>query len=347
VVDSKEIIQDRMLSNISDEYDKTEGSFFYDAIKPVAIELENLDIKANDILNKGFADTATGADLERICGEQGIYRKPATKATNIVTITGTEAALIVKGEMVASDNASFVFTVDDLVPANGIINVTVECTEYGLIGNVPEGTIKYFPKTLEGLQTVTNPQTFSNGYDAESDESLRQRYYDKVRTPATSGNKYHYLNWAKEVIGVGDARIFPLANGPGTVKVVIINSNKRAADINLLDSVLEHIEDSRPIGVTVDLDSAVEKSINVSVTLVIDVNNYTSEQVEASIESNLIEHFASIAFINSYVSYASIGNIIFNTDGVLDYSNLKINNGTINIAVADTEVAVLGGVTIG
>jgi uncharacterized phage protein gp47/JayE len=243
VPDNKEVIQSRMLGNISDEYDKTVGSFFYDATKPVAIELEKLDIKADDILNKGFADTAAGADLERKCGEQGIYRKPATKATGTVTINGIAGSPIVKGEMVASDSASFIFTEDAVVPAGGSINVPVECTEYGTVGNVPAGTIRYFPKTLEGLQTVINAQTFTTGYEAESDEDLRQRYYDKVRTPATSGNKYHYLNWAKEVTGVGDARVFPLADGPGTVKVVIINSNNRAADAALIDDVVAHIDE--------------------------------------------------------------------------------------------------------
>ena len=27
--------------------------------------------------------------------------------------------------------------------------------------------------------------------------------------PATSGNVYHYMQWAREVAGVGDSKIFP------------------------------------------------------------------------------------------------------------------------------------------
>ena len=44
---------------------------------------------------------------------------------------------------------------------------------------------------------------------------------------------------------------------------------------------------------------------------------------------------------------AKIGQTILNTDGVDDYSNLKINSKTENIAISETEIAVLGGVAVG
>lgn len=347
MADDKEVIQGRMLSNIPDEYDKTAGSFFYDALKPAAIELAKLDRKAEEILDRGFADTAGGADLERICAERGIYRKPAVKSWGPVTVMGIAGAAITAGEMVASDNLNFVFVEDAVISAGGSVVVDVECEKYGAIGNVPAGAIKYFPKTLEGLQGVTNAAAIANGYDAESDSSLRERYYTKIRTPATSGNKYHYLNWAKEVTGVGDARVFPLHSGPGTVGVMIINANKRAADGALIDAVSAYIEDNRPIGAAVTVFTAEEKEINISVTLVIDVSNYTAEQVKASIEDNLTAYFRDIVFKEPYASYAKIGNIIFDTAGVLDYSGLQVNGGISNVSIGDTEVAVLGGVTLG
>lgn len=171
---------------------------------------------------------------------------------------------------------------------------------------------------------------------------MRERYYTKVRTPATSGNKWHYLNWAKEVIGVGDARVFPLWNGNGTVKIVIINSNKRAADSILINNVANYIEDNRPIGANVTVVSATEKPININVTLVIDSKNYVLENIKTDIERNIVEYLKKIAFVSDYVSYAQIGNIIFNTEGVIDYSSLLLNNGTANITINNEEVAVLG-----
>lgn len=344
-MESKDVILTRMLGNISDEYDKAEGSFFYDAEKPVAIEAETLHAKADAIQDKCFADTATGADLDRKCADQGIERKPATKATGTVTITGTIGATVPLDGLVASDNVEFKITQSGVIPAGGSLSVTVECLEEGQAGNVPAGAIKTFPITIEGLVTVTNAAGFTSGYDAESDESLRARYYAKVRTPATSGNKYHYRNWALEVTGVGDARIVPLWNGPGTVKAIIINSNKQPADSTLVNSVATHIEDVRPIGAAVTVVSAAAKAINISVSLTLDTG-YTTPQVKLTIEANITQHLKNIAFVNTYVSYAMIGAIILDSAGVLDYSGLTINGGTANVSILDSEVATLGNVTV-
>lgn len=347
MAENKEIIHARMLSNISEEYDRTEGGFFYDTTKPVAIELEGLDLKAESILDKGFVDTAKDEWLDLKVSEQGIYRKQATYSTDEVLITGANGAIIKKGDKVASDTVNFIFIQDKVIDSTGQTTIKVQCEMPGSIGNVPVGAIKYFPITLAGLTGVTNQVAFTNGYDEETNESLKQRYYDKVRTPATSGNKWHYLNWAKEVTGVGDARVFPLANGPGTVKVVIINSNKRSANLELINLVMQHVEENRPIGATVTVGSATEKLINISVNLVIDTKNFSIDEVKTALEHNLTEYFKSIAFINNYVSYAYIGNSIFSTDGVIDYNNLQVNSGTSNISIGEEEVAVLGGVVIG
>lgn len=335
----------RMLSNINNQYDKSEGSFFYDNLKAVDIELDQADQQASSILKKGFAETAAGEWLDKIVGEQGLNRKPATKATTTVIISGSQGAAINIGDKVASDVVTFAFKESKTIGVSGQESVLVECDFFGTIGNVPVGSIKFFPVTLAGLTAVTNPNAITNGYDGEQDDELRQRYFEKVRTPATSGNKYHYKNWAKEVVGVGDARVFPLWNGAGTVKVVIINQNKRGADAQLVADTFAYIEEQRPIGATVTVESAAEVSINVNVSLMIDVENYSLQQVVATIENNIAEYMKEIAFGEDYVSYAKVGSIILSSEGVMDYSGLTVNGGAANIALQSNEVAVLGVVT--
>ena len=102
---------------------------------------------------------------------------------------------------------------------------------------VPIGAVNRFPVTLPGLVSVTNEEAASGGFDEETDDELRERYFEKVSLPATSGSKYHYVMWAKEVSGVGDAKCLPLWNGNGTVKVVIINADKGAASSELISAV--------------------------------------------------------------------------------------------------------------
>ncbi len=346
MVNDKDGIQTRLLANIDDKYDKSEGGFFYDAEKPVAIELESAYVEIGGLLDKRYADTATGLDLDRVVKDVGISRKLAVKVSGVVTITGIVGSSITKGEKVASDSINYVFTdTTTVIPANGTIDVNVQCETSGTTGNVPVGAIKYFPKTLAGLQTVTNKLAFNNGYDMETDAELRVRYYTKVQTPATSGNIYQYKNWALEVTGVGNARIVPLWAGNGTVKVILVNSNKVGADTTLVSNVASHIEDNSPIGATVTVVSAIEKAININATLVIDSTNTTMAQVIADITNNVKYYLKSIAFKQNYVSYAKIGSIILESDGITDYNNLKINDGIVNVSIADTEVAVLGSVT--
>lgn len=345
--DNREKIHNAMLDNISNEYDKTTGSFFYDATKSVAIELEKVYRYFNDIPDKFFVENAMGKDLDMRVAEQGLSRKPATKATTMIIITGSEGATISEGDLVASDTVNFVVQETKIIDSTGMVDVLAECEVSGSAGNLPVGAMKYFPVTIPGLNAVTNNQAITNGYDGESDDELRQRYFDKVRTPATSGNKYHYRNWAKEVSGVGETKVFPLWNGPGTVKVVIIDDNKTGADIDLVTNVYDHIEELKPIGATITVESAIEVPIDIAVTLDIDTNNYTEIQVIENIKNNIIQYLKNIAFNKTidYVSYAIIGSQILNSDGVIDYSNLTVNDETANIYIKDKEVAVLGGVT--
>ncbi|SNT18601.1 Uncharacterized phage protein gp47/JayE [Anaerovirgula multivorans] len=347
-------IQNRMLSDIPEEYDTTQGSFFYDVVKPIAIELETAYCQADTILNKGFAETAAGEWLDRKTAEQGISRKQPTKATTVVVITGSEGAIVHEGDKVASDTAAFFSKETKTIDASEQVEVLVECEVYGSAGNVPKGAIKYFPVTLSGLTGVINPEAVTNGYPGESDEELRQRYFDKVRTPTTSGNKHHYKNWAKEITGVGDVKVFPLAEGPGTVKVVIINNDKTGADQQLVEQVANHIEELRPIGASVTVESAVEVPVYIKASFILD-NNYTLEEAQLNMKEKVKEHFRSIAFSKLYVSYAILGSVLIETEGILEYSDLTIGTwddgisdikwGMENIPINDDQVPVLGGIT--
>jgi len=349
---TREEIRNRMLSHISDEYDKSEGGFFYDVINALAIELETAYKEQNEILDQGFVETAVGEYLDRKAAQQGIERKAPTKSKTTVTIRGPEGANIQEGMLVASDVVNFVVMESKTIDASGEVNVLVECEKEGTIGNVPAGAIKHFPLTQTVLASVTNPLAVTNGYNGETDEELRKRYYDKVRTPATSGNKYHYRNWALEIPGVGDVRVFPLWDGNnGTVKVVLIDSDKTGAEQELVDKVYEHIEKNRPIGATVTVMSAIERPIDLGVSLTIDTDNYTIEQVKSNIEKDIVQYLKEIAFIESYVSHAKIGSIILQSQGVIDYTGLVVNGKSgsdpdPNVKIGDEEIAVLGVITI-
>ena len=53
-----------------------------------------------------------------------------------------------------------------------------------------------------------------------------------------------------------------------------------------------------------------------------------------------------MAFAIRYISYAQIGGCILACDEIVDYSDLRLNGDTQNITVSETQVPVLGVVTV-
>ena len=342
---TQEEILSRLQSEISTEFDKSVGSFFYDVNKPVSEEFESIYGQLEDILKNGFAKTAEGEYLDNKVLEQGLTRKPATAASVTVKITGTPGASVAVGDKVASDEHIFTILENALLDENGTVNVMAGCDSLGKNGNVPAGAINKFPVTLPGLVSVTNETAANGGYDAETDEELRERYFEKVSLPATSGSKYHYIQWAKEVSGVGDAKCLPLWNGNGTVKLIIVNADRGAANDELIAEVTQHIEENRPIGAKVTVESAAPLVLDITVTLVL-ANGVESETAVNKISDNITKYLQKNAFSGSYISYAQIGGCILSCDEVSDYSNLLINGQTENINISETEVPVLGVISL-
>lgn len=339
-----EVLSD-ILNNIDSSYNKTEGEFIWDLSNAVAKCIADDYKKQDEELNKNFVYTAEGKDLDKLILQRiGKSRKESTYASGTVKITGSVGATITTDMLVASNTNNYKITENATIPSSGEITVSCICENPGVTGNTDIGTIIYFPKTIEGLKTVTNESTFTNGYNTETDEEYRQRYFDYVGSPATSGNKYHYRNWAMEVTGVGDCTVIPAA---GNVKVVIVNANKQVASDELVEEVRNYIDENRPVlAGTLTVISATKLEISVSVSVTYDTDSFTSEQIKENIETEITEYLKS-NYRNSFVSYAQVGYCILQAEGVKDYSNLTINNQTSNVSVSSLEVAQLGGVTLG
>lgn len=350
--DTRDIIRERMLGNLPDTYNKLPGSWTWETYQATAIELENRYAELEDSVNQRFAGTADMENLKIISFEKGVEWKDATKANGTVTVTGTAGSIINIGDLFSNTINEYQATESKTLDSNGTATVKVECTVGGIIGNTPENTITEFPKTLAGINTVNNPQAFTNGYEAESRDSLLERYYEVIRRPATSGNVYHYEQWAKSVVGVGNAKVKPLWNGNGTVKVIIIDSNNQIPSQELITKTATYIETVRPVGASVTVAAPTEKTINISCKITLK-QDYVLDSVKTTIQNNLIEYFKSKTFAkDNNIYYAEVGNIIFNSEGVsnMDYSLLTLNGAKNDIILVDSntdvEIPKLGTLTV-
>lgn len=350
--ETRDVIRERMLSLLSDRYDKLPGSWIWEIYQSAAIEFENEQLAIEDGLDQAFAGTADLENLKVMAFEdRGIVYRDATFATTTLTVRGVENAVVLEGDLFANELLQYeaieTVTIDSTLTAN----VKVKCTTAGSVGNTPVGTIIYFPKSLNGVNSVTNLQAVIDGYDEEGRTSLLERYYLEVRYPATSGNSNHYIQWALSITGVGKVKIKPLWNGNGTVKVVLLDSNSLPASQALITKVAEYIETQRPIGASVTVVAPDEFVINIGCKISLK-SDYDVEQVKITIQDNINKYFKETSFVDQTIYYAKVGSIIFNTEGVnnIDYNNFNMNSAKTDIMLLDanqsTQIAKLGTLTI-
>lgn len=342
-------ILNRMLDKVPDNIDKEEGSFVHDAISPVSQELAQSYIALDNVLSRAFAITAAengfSHELELRAAEFGIYRKDGTKAVGQVAFSGSDNVLIPAGTIVQTGGGLQFKTLSDVVIKNNTAKADIEALEIGIKYNIPAGTIIQLPTQITGVTSIINNNVTSGGTEIENDQSLLQRLLFRVQLPATSGNIYHYKQWAMEVNGVGDAVVVPLWNGPGTVKVVILDSNKKVPAKNIIDAVSAHIEKARPVGAHVTVVPAKEITINIDVKLQL-IGENTLTQAKSLIERGVERYLDSIAFKESYIRYTKIANVLLDIPIIMDYSNLMLNGKTSNIAVEEGQVGILGQVNV-
>lgn len=338
-----ESIKSEILSGLS-LTDTREGSFISEMVAPVALEIWKLYDSLNALIPIAYPDETSGEYIDKKAANYGITRKPGTKASAVMTFTGTDGTIIPAGTVFLTADGLEYETIASATIASGTATATAKSVEVGELYNVAAGTITQQTKSITGLSSVTNAAA-TGGTDAETDASLVERLYAYLQKPASSGNVYHYEQWALAVPGVGGAKVTPLWDGPGTVKVLIVGSNKQSVDETIVTNCAAYIEDHRPIGATVTVLSATGLSIDVSASITVD-SSTTKETVKTAFESSLTVYLQGIAFDKYELVYNRIAFMLLDIDGVIDYSDLTVNGGTTNITIGADEVPIVGTVVI-
>lgn len=338
-----------MLDNIPNEWNKQEGYPVYDITRGFAFALDELDAKIEDVKQKQSVRNLSGQYLEKVIEERtGLTRKTGVKAVGRVKIVSGQGTVL-KTDLFATENDIYFQSLEakDVTAGDYVL---VECTEGGLVGNVGTGTITVVPKTVAGISQITNDEPTSGGYDTETDASLLERYFDRLRNPVNGVNANQYITWANSIAGVGGARCIPTWNGKNTVKVIIIGNDYKPASDNVVKLVQEYIDPNKngdgsgvaTIGAVTTVVSAKTTPIKVTIKGVKfsgDVNT-----LKAEIKDTIDRYIRQSAFNTDYVSIAKIGALIIDIDGVTDFKELKLNDAHDSIQIENDACGVLSEV---
>ena len=348
-----ETIHQRMMANLPDDIDDTEGGFPWDFTKPTALEkAELLQYELMEALKLMHYMFAYDIYLDYHAKAYNITRRAAIAATGTLLITGEPGTIIENGFQFAvpsnGNSAAVIFetTAESEIGTDGTVEIAVQAQETGVASNVPAQTVSIMVQPISGITSITNPSAITGGIEEEDDDTLRERIKEVLENSNVSfaGCDSDYKRWAKEVDGVGEVVVIPEWNGAGTVKVVILDLNGEPANSTIIGDVYDHIvspnnRDKRlaPIGATVTVVAPTVKKINVSCYLTLAAgSDYTT--VTNQIKASLNSYFKTATVIKrNYV-----GSLIVVADGVSDYSNLTLNGGTANITLNQDEYPELG-----
>jgi uncharacterized phage protein gp47/JayE len=340
-----EAIRAQIIENTGANVNTDEGTFVSDMAAAIALEMSKAYGQLDAALQIMFANTSDSDYLEARAAEVGIYRKQGVKATGEITVSGTVDAVLPAGAVVMTETGLKYTTDEELTLTDETGTVAITAESVGDAYNVAATEVNTLGISYAGIIGVTNESPITGGVDAETDDALRERFFVRLRMASTSGNAHHYRQWALEVDGVGDAKVTPLADGPGTVGILIVGADKGPLDPEVVSACAAHIEEVRPIGATVTVTGASATTINVTASVQLD-GTVALADVEDAFEAALDKYLKDISFKVYSVTPSRVGYVLLSVNGVADYSNLEINGGSSAVTIPANNVPVLGGVTL-
>lgn len=350
----------RMRDSLKNLANRIEGGFCMDNLQAVAEEISRLDImEVQPIPDRVLLDTAEGEYLDRRALDYNEARNPAAASSGTLLFTGLPGTVIPIGTKVLYDALIFETMNSAQINKDGTCEVEARCRTEGTAGNVPADTLTVLQDAVKGVSSVTNPLPFGGGAEVESDDSFRERIFEKIRRPITSGNRNHYIYWARQVSGVGGAKCLGAeVCGPGQVRVIVLSDQFDTPDDVILDNVRDHIEEERPIGASVTVCAPTPVPVYVEITIKL-APGYDLANIRAAILESLRRYIIEVnrkdfnmppsrndETRESCISYYRIGDLVFGVDGVVDIIAYTLNGGLSSISSGYEEFFVLREVKV-
>lgn len=239
-----------MLDNVSNDIDKREGSIIYDALAPAAMVSAQQSLSLANILRETYIKTAQGEFLDYRAVEHGTSRYAATNAEVKARFNDDDGnpVNVEVGDRFASIAESPIFYT--VVKANNDGTAEMQAEEAGTSANSYIGQV--LPVTPnDNLAWAEITEVTIPARDEETDDHLRERILKSDAWLAYGGNIADYLDMTSKISDVGATQVYPVWDGAGTVKLVILNNDLMPASSDLVKKVKNIIdpEDNEAQGV--------------------------------------------------------------------------------------------------
>jgi len=339
-----------MKNEIGNEVLKTEGSLIFNALSALAFELEKIYIQIDYILTQSHADTADLKHLEMITADRAIYRKRATNA-HVKAIFNTSIPL---GKRFSLKGYNYK-VVAELDATSHTYDLLIE--EAGAGANELRGDLIPIDY-VDGLESAKVIELLIAGQEAETRDMLYKRYIESFESLSFAGNIAAYKEKINSFSGIGGCKVYPVWNGPGTVKVVVISSDNTVVTEHLLKQLRESANPPNgygwtPIGHNLTIESVIAVSLYIETSITF-ANGYNLKNSETRIKEKITEYLKDIAKVwkngdehtTQTVYISRLEAHILEVEGVEDVSNTKINKAPSNLILESNQIPILGGVVI-
>lgn len=343
------------------DLDTRDGSIIYTALAPIALELETAYHEMDMILDETFMDTASMDGLVKHGNQVGVLLNEATYG-HYVGKFDVDVEISSRFNL-DKFNYNVIKKLSSPTESDPYYTCELICETAGSEPNSYLGDLT--PITyVSNLSYAKLTSVITPGEDEEETEQYRYRLQTHVKKPPINGNVAQYDEWLDNYDGVGKYSTIPCFNGINTVKLVILNSENKAASKELLREVQNYFdppnapiwEDNEygthwddkngetypqgrgmgngkaPIGAIVTVRTVTEIPVKVECKVTLKEGYTTPVGVAEAVD----KYLSSIGLNKTTVGYMPISAEIYNAESVDDVIELKI---TVNGVVMDTEVS--------
>lgn len=328
-------------------------------LRVIAWSLSLLWQVAERVYHNAHLPSAEGIHLDYVCEKGDIYRFPALQSSGEVKITGTPKKKIYKGFRVGTVSGQVFETLQECeIGEEGSVLVPVRCIALGSSGNVVAEEISVLINPELDITTVTNPKSFQNGRDVETDDELRERYklsfvatgkatIDAIRAhllkiPTLRGVKVIENDTMEEKNGMK----------PKSVKVIVLGGTDEEVAQAILDSKAAGIATSGNVSyMAVDnigekhemrFSRATDVAVYVRATVKFLKSSYDTEEVKEDIRRRILRYVNAIGMGNDVIASRVLSRILCG-DSMIEDASVQIGKSketlsTANIDILDEEV---------